>query len=168
MRILYKPIFYAKVRVFRHLHRRGACLHAPLPDDPYANVVQPDTLGVPLALSSLERKWVLLEFWASWCGPCREENPMLRKVYEAYHSKGFEIYAVSLDDKKDAWLKAIVADGLKWYHVSDLKGNYNDAALVYGVDTVPSNVLINPEGKIVARNMRAKALSEKLGEIFQP
>ncbi len=144
-------------------------LHQPLqPGDRYANVTQPDTSGNPLALSSLEGKWVLLEFWASWCGPCREENPALRQVYDAYQNKGFEIYAVSLDHKKDAWTKAIIADTLPWHHVSDLKKDYNDAALIYGINGVPSNVLINPEGKIVARNLDPRELNVKLKELMQP
>jgi thiol-disulfide isomerase/thioredoxin len=121
--------------------------------------------GKKMKLSSLQGKWVLLDFWASWCKPCRDENPNLVSAYEKYtgatlkSGKGFEIFSVSLDKTKEPWIKAIKSDKLKWkYHVSDLKGWQSDAAATYKVKSIPTNFLINPEGKIVATNLRGMAL----------
>ncbi|MGO4290481.1 peroxiredoxin family protein [Chitinophaga sp. RAB17] len=127
---------------------------------------QNNTAGKAVKLSDYRGKYVLLDFWASWCGPCRAENPNVLDNYEKYHSKGLEILGVSLDDKKDAWLKAIKDDGLEWAHVSDLKGWKNDVAKEYNIRAVPSNFLIDKEGKIVAVDLRGEELSQKLQEIF--
>lgn len=127
---------------------------------------QNNTAGKPVKLSDYRGKYVLLDFWASWCGPCRAENPNVLDNYEKYHGKGLEILAVSLDDKKDAWLKAIKDDGLEWAHVSDLKGWKNEVAKEYNIRAVPSNFLINKEGKIVAVNLRGEELTRKLEDIF--
>jgi len=120
----------------------------------------------PVSLSSYAGKYVLLEFWASWCGPCRAENPNLRKDYQQYHQKGFEVLAVSLDHVKENWEKAIAQDSLPWMHVSDLKGWKNEVGQLYGVNAVPANFLIDPSGKIVAQNLRGEALNKKLAEIW--
>jgi peroxiredoxin len=127
---------------------------------------QNNTAGKPVKLSDYRGKYVLLDFWASWCGPCRAENPNVLDNYEKYHSKGLEILAVSLDDKKEAWLKAIKDDGLEWAHVSDLKGWKNEVAKEYDIRAVPSNFLIDKEGKIVAVDLRGEDLTQKLAEIF--
>ena len=127
---------------------------------------QKNTAGKPVKLSDYRGKYVLLDFWASWCGPCRAENPNVLDNYEKYHSKGLEILGVSLDEKKDAWLKAIKDDGLEWAHVSDLKGWKNDVAKEYNIRAVPSNFLIDKEGKIVAVDLRGEELTQKLQEIF--
>lgn len=127
---------------------------------------QNNTAGKAVKLSDYRGKYVLLDFWASWCGPCRAENPNVLDNYEKYHSKGLEILAVSLDDKKDAWLKAIKDDGLEWAHVSDLKGWKNVVAKAYNINAVPSNFLIDKDGKIVAKDLRGEELSQKLAEIF--
>lgn len=119
-------------------------------DSMYADVAGPDTSGVQQKLSALQGKWVLLEFWASWCGPCRQANPALRQAYEALKGHSFEIFAVSLDEDAASWRKAIVKDQLPWIHVSQLKGFEDDAALTYSISAIPSNVLIGPHGKIVA------------------
>ena len=122
--------------------------------------------GEPLRLSDLRGKVVLIDFWASWCGPCRAENPNVVKVYEKYREKGFEILGVSLDNKRDRWLKAIKADELTWPQVSDLKGWQNEVAQAYGVHSIPQTILLDPEGKIIARNLRGQRLEQKLAELF--
>jgi peroxiredoxin len=109
---------------------------------------------------------VLLEFWASWCGPCRGENPNLRRQYALYKGKGLEIIGVSLDHDKQAWKQAIEKDQLPWIHVSDLKGWKNEVATSYGIMAVPANFLIDPSGKIVAQNLRGEVLNKKLEEIL--
>jgi peroxiredoxin len=126
--------------------------------DMAAEVKQPTPTGDSLSLSSLRGKWVLLEFWASWCGPCREENPALRQTYNAFKSKNFEILAVSLDKSRADWLKAIQADGLTWPQVSELNGRENSASLTYSVNGIPNNFLIDPSGKIVAKDLRGDEL----------
>jgi peroxiredoxin len=122
--------------------------------------------GNPKKLSAFEGKTILLEFWASWCGPCRQENPDLVKIYEQFKDKGFEIFAVSQDTNKDNWIRAIEKDKLKWKHVNDLKGNSNEAAFIYGVHSLPNNFLIDENGIIIAKNLRGVKLNNKLTEIF--
>jgi peroxiredoxin len=120
----------------------------------------------PLSLSDLRGKVLLIDFWASWCGPCRKENPNVVAAYHKYHEKGFDVLGVSLDKDKDRWENAIDKDGLIWHHVSDLKGWQNEAAQLYGVSSIPATVLLDREGNIIARNLRGPALEEKLTEIF--
>lgn len=131
---------------------------------PEINLPQPD--GELLALSSLKGQYVLIDFWASWCGPCRRENPNVKRVYSKYHDKGFEIYGVSLDKTKNAWTAAIEADGLEWKHVSDLKYWQSSVVPKYGVKGIPLTVLLDPEGNIIAKNLRGPQLEAKLAEIF--
>lgn len=122
--------------------------------------------GEPLALSSLRGKVILVDFWASWCGPCRRENPNVVNVYNAYKDKGFDVLSVSLDSDKGRWLSAIEKDKLTWKHVSDLKGWGNEAAKMYGVSSIPATFLLDKEGKIIGRNLRGPALEAKLKEVF--
>jgi peroxiredoxin len=124
--------------------------------------------GQPLTLSSLRGKYVLIDFWASWCGPCRRENPNVVAAYNKFKDKGFTILGVSLDKDtgREAWLKAIEKDGLAWNQVSDLKYWQNAAAKDYGVQAIPQNFLIDPSGKIVATNLRGEKLQETLSQLL--
>ena len=125
-----------------------------------------DTEGKPVQLSSLRGKIVLIDFWAAWCGPCRQENPNVVKLYQQYHSKGFEILGVSLDRTKEDWLKAIAADKLTWIHVSDLQYWQNAAARLYGVNAIPQSYLLDKDGKIIGKGLRGEDLANKLKELF--
>lgn len=125
-----------------------------------------DTTGKPVSLSSMKGKYVLVDFWASWCGPCRLENPFLVKAWEKYKNRNFQIIGVSLDSHKGSWEKAIREDGLSWIHVSDLKGGKNEAAILYDIKAVPQNFLVDPNGVIIAKNLRSHQLEEKLNEIY--
>lgn len=127
---------------------------------------QPTPEGEEFALSQLKGKVVLIDFWASWCGPCRKENPNVVKIYNKYHEKGFDILSVSLDRKKDRWLDAIKKDGLPWHHISDLKGWQNKVAKDFEVRSIPHTVLIGADGKIVARGLRGAALEKKIAELL--
>lgn len=122
--------------------------------------------GKDMSLSELRGKVVLIDFWASWCGPCRRENPNVVRMYNQYKDKGFDILGVSLDKTQDRWVEAIQQDGLAWHHVSDLKGWSNEVAQAYGVRSIPHTVLVDAEGKILARNLRGEALEQKLAELF--
>ena len=126
-----------------------------------------DPDGKQIALSSLRGKYVLLDFWASWCGPCRKENPNVVRLYEQYKDKNFEIYGVSLDRDKDAWIKAIKDDNLTWVHGSDLKYWSSDVAVQYGVNGIPATYLLDQEGRVVAKNLRGAALEKKLEELLK-
>jgi len=129
-------------------------------------IALPDPEGKERRLSECLGNYVLLDFWASWCPPCREENPNMVKLYKMYHSKGFEIYGVSLDRTKEDWVQGIEEDQLPWIHVSDIKFWGCEPAYAYGVRSIPSNFLIDPQGVIVARNILGEALAQKLAEIY--
>ncbi|HRP31033.1 MAG TPA: TlpA disulfide reductase family protein [Agriterribacter sp.] len=125
-----------------------------------------DVTGKPVSLSSFKGKYTLVEFWASWCAPCRQENPNVIKAYNMYNTKGFEVLGVSLDDEKEDWTKAIKDDKLPWTHVSDLEGWQSAPATLYGVKFVPINFLLDKDGKIIARSLRGEGLIKKLGELL--
>jgi peroxiredoxin len=130
------------------------------------NFTQNDTNGKPVALSDFKGKYVLVEFWASWCSPCRAESPNLLKQYEKFKGKGFEILGVSVDSDKAKWMEAIKKDALTWPQISDLKGWDNEARKVYGITGVPANFLISPEGKIIGSHLMGEVLNKKLEELF--
>jgi peroxiredoxin len=127
----------------------------------------PDLSGKATSLSSFKGKYVLVDFWASWCKPCRMENPNVVQAYNTYKNKNFTILGVSLDRTKDAWAKAIQADGLTWTHVSDLKFWESAVVPLYGLNSIPSNMLLDPEGKVIAVGLRGPELQAKLQEVLK-
>lgn len=133
---------------------------------PAPEITLPNPDGEIVPLSSLRGKYVLIDFWASWCKPCRRENPNVVKMYHEYKDKGFDIYSVSLDREKTHWKMAIEQDGLTWNHVSDLKYFQSEAAALYNIQGIPQTFLIDPDGNIIAKNLRGDALKQKLAEIL--
>jgi len=125
-----------------------------------------DTTGNPFGLSDIKGGYLLVDFWASWCSPCRAENPNIVKVFKAYNNKGFNILGVSFDTNRDKWIQAIKDDNLTWHHVSDLKGWGNAAGKLYGIMSIPANVLLDPDRKIIAHNLKGEELMKRLEELL--
>ncbi len=159
---LYPEHFFIKAKYSEIMSSKKTAIGSIAPE-----IELPDTNGNIVKLSSLRGKVVLIDFWASWCGPCRKESPNMVKLYQTYHDKGFEIYGVSLDQSKANWLGAINADNLSWIHVSDLKRWQCQAGLDYGVRSIPSTVLIDKNGKIIAKNLRGEELANKVKEVIE-
>lgn len=137
---------------------------------PFIDIAQPNADGEQVSLESVVRnpanKYVLLDFWASWCGPCMGEVPHLKKTYDEFRKKGFEIYGVSFDEDRGDWLGAVEQNDMNWLHVSEVKGFDNQAAKDYAIQGIPSNFLIDGQGTIVAKNLRGEALYEKISELL--
>jgi peroxiredoxin len=133
---------------------------------PAPEISMPDPDGKILTLSSMKGKYVLVDFWAKWCGPCRQENPNVVRAYNEFKDKGFDILGVSLDRSKQEWLQAITEDGLSWHHVSDLQYFNSKAAKDYNITGIPFSILVDPNGIIIAKNLRGPDLQKKLAEVL--
>ena len=166
----YEPVQSLHEQVQNLLNNLNAqAITSPLPaaGNVAPDIALPDPQGDTIRLSSTRGKIVLLDFWASWCNPCRKENPNLVKAYNTYHNNGFEIYQVSLDKAKESWIQGIRQDKLeKWIHVSDVKYWNSVVVPLYNIEVIPTNYLLDREGRIIASNLRGENLNKKLAEIF--
>ena len=165
------PEAVRKSRMATRMRAKAESQLATEPGSPYIDIVLPDTEGNALSLSSVvgnpDNKYVLLDFWATWCGPCMGEVPHLKEAYAKYHGKGFEIYGVSLDGSEDAWRSGVKEHGMNWLHVLQPRKGRMEAVEAYGVESIPSNFLIeSATGNIIATNLRGEALGAKIAELL--
>lgn len=151
----------------KRIAERLAVLKRSAIGEPMLNFTQNDTEGKPVSFEAFKGKYVLVDFWASWCGPCRAENPNVLKAYNTYKDKNFTVLGISLDDKGENWKKAIKDDGMPWTQLSDLKGWKNEVSTYYGIMGIPSTLLVDPQGKIIAKDLRGELLNKKLEELFK-
>lgn len=151
---------------YQALHEKVTTLKNVAIGKPAVDFTLNDSTGNPIAISSFQGKILLIDFWASWCAPCRRENPNVVKLYNDYKDKGFEIIGVSFDENRERWVEAIHQDQLTWPHVSDLKGWQSAAGKLYAISSIPATVLLDRNGIIVAKNLRGDALRKKLEEIY--
>lgn len=159
--MLSKQVYQIEVAYDQYMANNSGTRTAP-------EIALNDPMGKEIRLSSLRGKYVLIDFWASWCGPCRQESPNVVKLYKKYKDLGFTIYSVSLDDNREKWMEAIKKDGLIWpNHVSDLLQWKSPMPQLYGFNGIPHTVLVNPDGKIIGTGLRGPALEQKLKEIFE-
>jgi peroxiredoxin len=150
----------------KQIAKRLTVLQRSTIGEPMLNFTQNNTEGQPVRFADFKGKYVFVDFWASWCGPCRAENPNVLKAYNQYKNKNFTVIGVSLDDNGEKWKKAIKDDNMPWTQLSDLKGWKNEVSTYYGIMGIPSSLLIDPQGKIIAKDLRGVALHKKLEEIF--
>jgi peroxiredoxin len=157
---------FSKSKYAQDHHNRVETLRRTAIGQVAPDIVLNDPFGKTIPLSSLRGKYVLVDFWASWCRPCRMENPNVVRMYNRFKGKGFEVYSVSLDDNKDSWTKAINDDKLLWTHVSDLKKWNASVVPMYNIESIPYTVLLDKDGKIIAKNLRGEQLESKLAELM--
>ena len=153
-------------RDIKHSYKSVSTVEAKVGEE-MPNFSQPNQFAKTISLADFKGKYTLIDFWASWCVPCRKENPVVVKAYKKFQNRGFDVLAISLDYDKEAWLTAVEHDKLTWTHVSDLEGSHNEVAKMFKIPSIPSNYLIDPNGIIIAKDLRGEDLSKKLAEIFE-
>jgi peroxiredoxin len=134
--------------------------------EPFADFILPNVKGTQVKLSDFKGKYIFVDFWASWCPPCRSQNPKLQRLYEKYRSNNFEILGVSIDNDEEPWIKAVEKDKLTWINVLSAGGRTSEVSQLYGINGLPDNLLINPDGIIIKRDIKADALEELLANLF--
>lgn len=156
---LFFSVILLLAAIYSNAQKKAKRMDAP-------EIIQPDMNGIPFDVATLRGKVVLVEFWASWCGPCRRENPHLKKAYEEFRDKNFEIVSISLDTDARRWKWAVEKDEMNWINLGDLRGPENELANKLGIRSIPFNFLIDQQGKVVAFDLRGKELSKQLSKML--